>query len=164
MNALVSSWQTFFSAEVGASAALTGLVMVAASVNLSRILAHELLPGRAAETVVALGGALVLSSLMLLPGQPAVAQGLECGLVGALSLAAPFTFQLHAHRSSFPNSEGRPIVRALLSSLVGVPLLIAGGLLFVGAAQGLYWAAAGIILSLVVGIIGAWVLLVEINR
>lgn len=40
----------------------------------------------------------------------------------------------------------------------------AGGLLFWGDFDGLYWAAAGLILSLVVGIIGAWVLLVEINR
>jgi hypothetical protein len=164
MNPLTTQWQTFFSAEVGASAALTGLVMVAASVNLSRIMAHELLPGRAAETVIALGGALVLSSLLLLPGQPTIGQGIECGLIGLLSLAAPFTFQLHAHRSSFPNSEARPIVRAVLSSLVGVPLLVAGGFLFEGVPAGFYWAAAGLILSLAVGIVGAWVLLVEINR
>jgi putative flippase GtrA len=164
MTPLVSSWQTFFSAEIGASAALTGLVMVAASVNLPRIMSHELLPGRAAETVIALGGALALSSLLLLPGQPAIAQGIECGLIGATSLAAPFTFQLHAHRSAFSHSQSRPLVRAVLSSLVGVPLLVAGGLLFWGDFDGLYWAAAGLILSLVVGIIGAWVLLVEINR
>jgi hypothetical protein len=164
MTSLVSSWQTFFSAEIGASAALTGLVMVAASVNLPRIMSHALLPGRAAETVIALGGALALSSLLLLPGQPAIAQGIECGLIGAMSLAAPFNFQLHAHRSAFPNSQGKPLVRAVLSSLVGVPLLIGGGLLFWGDLDGLYWAAAGLILSLVVGIIGAWVLLVEINR
>ena len=50
------------------------------------------------------------------------------------------------------------------SRKVGAPLLIASGFLIEGAAVGLYWAAAGLILSLVVGIIGAWVLLVEILR
>lgn len=164
MNPVVSSWQTFFSAEVGASSALTGLVMVAASVNLQRIMSHALLPGRAAEAVIGLGGALVLSSLLLLPGQQVMAQAIECGSIGVLSLAAPFSFQLHAYRSPIPNSEARPIVRASLSSLVGVPLLVAGGLLSWGDLDGLYWAGAGLILSLVVGIIGAWVLLVEINR
>jgi len=93
-----------------------------------------------------------------------VALAIECGSIGVLSLAAPFAFQLHAYRSPLPNSEARPFVRAFLSSFVGVPLLVAGGLLCWGDLDGLYWAAAGIILSLVVGIIGAWVLLVEINR
>ena len=47
MNPLSADWQTFFGAEMNATAALTGLVVVAMSVNLSRIMAHPLLPGRA---------------------------------------------------------------------------------------------------------------------
>jgi hypothetical protein len=164
MTSLTTDWQAFLSAEVGASATLTGLVVVAISVNLSRIMAHQLLPGRALEALIALGGALVLTSLLLVPGQPVLAQASECGFVGSLSLATPFAIQLRAHRSSTPNSEAKPLIRALLSSLVGVPFLVASGLLFEGAAAGLYWAAAGVILSLLVGIIGAWVLLVEIVR
>jgi modulator of FtsH protease len=164
MNPLTADWQTFLAAELNASAALTGLVVVAISVNLARITAHELLPGRALETLFALTGAVLLTSLLLIPRQPVRVQAAECLLVGAFSLAAPFRFQIRAFRSSFPNSQVHPLMRAALSSLVGAPFLAAGALLWSGAAAGLYLAAAGVVLSLLVGVIGAWVLLVEIIR
>jgi len=164
MNPLSSDWQTFFAAQVNASAALTGLVVVAVSVNLTRIMAHPLLPARAGEALIALVGALVLTSLLLIPRQPVAAQAAECGLVGLLVLACPFSFQLAAWRSDTPNEIARPFVRALMSSIGGAPMLVAAALLAQGSAAGLYWTAAGVILSLLVGIVGAWVLLVEILR
>jgi modulator of FtsH protease len=45
-------WSDFFVAEVGAAAALSGLVVVAISINLKRILTVPVLPGRAAETLL----------------------------------------------------------------------------------------------------------------
>jgi hypothetical protein len=39
VNPAFADWQSFFSAEVGAAAALAGLVAVAISINLARILA-----------------------------------------------------------------------------------------------------------------------------
>jgi hypothetical protein len=58
-------------AEVGASAALTGLLVVATSINLARILAIAQLPGRAAEGLIILVGAFVLGSVALIPDQSA---------------------------------------------------------------------------------------------
>jgi hypothetical protein len=164
MTSLTADWQTFFAAELGATAALTGLVVVAVSVNLGRIMAHPLLPGRALEALFSLMGAVLLSSLMLIPHQPARVLAVECVLVGVFSLFAPLRFQVQALRHSTPNAEARPFTRAVLACMVGVPFLIAGWVLWSGAAAGVYWAAAGVILSLLVGVIGAWVLLVEINR
>lgn len=164
MSLLTPEWQTFFAAEVNAAAALTGLVVVAISVNITRILEQPLLVERAVEALIALVGALVLTSLLLMPGQPPGAQAGECGLVGALMLAAPLRFQLHAWRSEIPNERARPITRALMTGLGGAPMLVAAGLLAGGSAAGFYWAAAGLIVSLVVGVVGAWVLLVEILR
>lgn len=43
-----AGWKNFFIAEVGATAVLAGLAIVAISINLSRILAFPELPGRAA--------------------------------------------------------------------------------------------------------------------
>lgn len=40
------AWQVFFAAQVGASAALLGLLFVGASLNLDKILAGPLLPRR----------------------------------------------------------------------------------------------------------------------
>jgi hypothetical protein len=49
---LTPDWATFFSAELGALAALTGFVVVAISINLSRILAYSWLPARAGEALI----------------------------------------------------------------------------------------------------------------
>jgi modulator of FtsH protease len=45
---VAESWEPFFVAQVGASAALTGLVFVALSINLSRIIGDHVLIGRPA--------------------------------------------------------------------------------------------------------------------
>lgn len=164
MNPLAAEWQTIFAAQVNAAAALTGLVVVAISVNLARIVSQPLLPARAVEALIALVGALVLASLLLLPHQPPQVQAGEAGIVGTLMLAAPFSFQLHAFRSDTPNARARPLTRALMTGLGGGPMLVGAMLLLEGSSAGLYWAAAGVITSLVAGVVGAWVLLVEILR
>jgi hypothetical protein len=97
---------------VNATAALTGFVVVAVSVNLARIMSHPLLPPRAGEALIALVGALVLTSLLLIPRQPLAVQAAECGIVGLLALAGPFSFQLRAYRSDSPNDLARPLTRA----------------------------------------------------
>ena len=79
------AWSNFFVAEVGASAALTGLVIVAISINLATLVKNRPLSGRAGETVVQLAGVLLLSSLALVPGQPLWLLGVEFLGVGALA-------------------------------------------------------------------------------
>ena len=44
-------WTNFFIAAAGASASLAGLVFVALSVNINRILEYPQLPSRAAATI-----------------------------------------------------------------------------------------------------------------
>lgn len=70
MNPAFAHWANFFAAEVGAAAALTGLIIVAVSINLSRILSFPQLPARAAESFLMLIGALMVASLGLVPEQP----------------------------------------------------------------------------------------------
>src|ERR1700753_1706008 len=73
----MEGWTDFFVAEVGAAAALAGLLVVAISINIERILKYPSLPGRAWQTLVMIGVALVIASLALLPGQPLVYFGGE---------------------------------------------------------------------------------------
>jgi hypothetical protein len=63
----MESWHDFFIAEVGASAALVGLLFVALSLNVSQILKYSWLPARGAQTLVVLTGTLFEASLPLLP-------------------------------------------------------------------------------------------------
>ena len=51
---LLSEWQTFFAVQAGAAATLTGLVFVAVSLNLSKIMTIAGLPGRAGESMIQL--------------------------------------------------------------------------------------------------------------
>ena len=52
-----ADWASFFTALISAAAALTGLLFVAVSINLDRILkGGRFLPARAAETLAVLPG------------------------------------------------------------------------------------------------------------
>src|ERR1700753_2057839 len=65
----IAAWRDFFTACAGASAALAGLIFVALSVNITRILQYEHLPSRAAAAM----GSLMLiltESLALQAPQP----------------------------------------------------------------------------------------------
>ena len=64
---LTPDWATFFSAELGALAALIGFVVVAISINLSCILAYSWLPARAGEALIGPVGAVTPTSLVLIP-------------------------------------------------------------------------------------------------
>jgi hypothetical protein len=81
----MSGWESFFVAQVSASAAVAGLVFVGVSINLDKILKYAGLPGRALEALVVLILVLVVSTLMLVPGQSTILIGAE--LLGAGLLA-----------------------------------------------------------------------------
>lgn len=72
-----SEWTDFFVAGAGASAALAGLVFVAVSINIERILQFRGLPERALATVLLLLSVLLVSLIGLFPGQTETALALE---------------------------------------------------------------------------------------
>jgi hypothetical protein len=72
-----AEWSDLFVASAGASAALTGLLFVAVSINIERILGFDGLPERALETLTLLLGVVVVSVVGLIPGQTRTASGVE---------------------------------------------------------------------------------------
>lgn len=158
-----ADWSNFFVAEVGASAALTGLVAVAISINLERILAFKTLPGLAGSALILLSSVLVLTSAALIPHQPIFVFGLETFLIALTMLLVPLLIQVRSCKIE-PMPRRRTIIRAIMNGAPGLAILIAGVLLLLGQASGLYWIAAGAILSLISGVMIAWVLLIEILR
>jgi len=159
-----SPWHDLGVAAAGSSAALAGLVFVAVSINLDRILAYPWLPDRVAETVVLLLAVLVASLLLLVPGQSRVALALEVTAVGAAAWAAVTAVhvRLRHHRAQTTPLQRR--TRIVIGQLASLPALIAGASLLLHAGGGLYWLFAGITLSLVAAVFNAWVLLIEVVR
>lgn len=163
MGVVGEHWRDFFIAEVGATAALAGLVIVAISINLQQILAVAHLPGRAGEALSLLFGALVVCSLALIPDQ-------DARLLGGEILAVEFIVLANACISQVRSIGIKPqrlswfISRAVAVLLTCVPIVIGGVLLASGNVVGFYWIAPGVLAAIVASAINTWVLLIEILR
>jgi modulator of FtsH protease len=161
----MEGWSDFFVAEVGAAAALAGLLVVAVTINVERILKYPLLPGRAAETIIIVGAALVVGCLGLFPRQPPVWFGLEA-LAAGLFVGATGLWHLRA--AILRRNAGDPLtwtlVPLIVLALAVLPTVVGGILLIGGDEAGMYWIAVGLILSFVATLQNGWVLLIEILR
>jgi modulator of FtsH protease len=159
-----SEWTDLFVATAGASAALAGLVFVAVSINLERILAFRGLPERALETLLFLVSVLLVSVVALVPGQSHVALGLELLFV---TLLIDFVVLRQPAIQAEPGEELRRSWRAYrwtLRAVAMAPFLIGAASILAEQGGGLYWLVAGIVLAIAASVANAWVLLVEILR
>lgn len=158
------AWVNFMVAEAGASAALTGLIFVAVSINLEKILSYPSLPGRAAESIVELFSVLIIASFCLVPGESRSLLGWEMLLFGLGMWIVVGLLQARyilKHRTEPWHWMGLRIMFGLLTS---VPVCVAGISLLVQAGGGLYWLVPAILFSFIAGVFHAWVLLIEILR
>jgi hypothetical protein len=158
-----AEWTDLFVAVAGAAAALTGLLFVAVSINLERILKFEGLPERALETLLFLVGALLASLVGLIPGQSHVALGLELLLVSVVVSAV--VMRLPTLRLGDDEVEASWVIARWVVRLAAtVPFLIGGASVLLESGGGLYWIIAGIVFAIIGAVASAWVLLIEILR
>lgn len=159
-----TTWDTFFAAEVGASAALAGLIFVGLSINLQRILSLPTVANRAAQSIMLLVGVLGVASVLLIPAQTGAAQAVEV-LAVALPLWAGLDLIELRNWARIPTTFHRALGYHTIELQVPCALFV-GGAVFVGLgnAGGLFWFPAAMIVCFLVAVLEAWVLLVEINR
>ncbi|HTP69107.1 MAG TPA: hypothetical protein VMJ35_09405 [Dongiaceae bacterium] len=158
-------WSNFFIAGASAAAALAGLVIVAVSVNLARILQFPHLPSRAGATIARLILILVTSMVALIP-QPVRAVGIE---VLFLAAACWMVSIRSSRRSARAHAElQRPRFESLLESVAVeiqvLPFVVGAILLMLSREAGYYAVAGGVIATFVFSTLNMWVLLVEILR
>lgn len=150
--------------QAGVAATLTGLVFVAVSINLSRVLSTPGLVGRAAESILQLLGVVIISTVALIPEQSRTALGIEFVALGAALWITETTFQILYVRRKHGHPRMWAIVRIVQTQLANIPFCVAGVLLLMGWRAGLYWLVPGFAFSLLVGVASAWILLIEILR
>ncbi len=160
----LAAWEPFFSAMIAAAAALTGLLFVAVSINLDRILkGGRFLPTRAAETLATLLLVVASSALTLVP-QGTRLVGIEILIIVVPTLVITVRSQLTQRRRNPNDPVLWTISRMASTGLATIPCTIAGLSLAADWGGGLYWLAPTALLGIVGAVYNAWVLLVEIVR
>lgn len=163
MTEVVSQWNDFNVAMAGASAALAGLVIVAASVNIREIVAAGTLTARLAAAIATLVLALVVSAVGLIPGVGL----LGYGAITIVATVGAAWFQAHATlvilRDPEPQQRAR-IPKSVLGALPIAAYLTAGLMMLGGLPNGLLLAAVGCLVAIVSAILVSWIALVEVLR
>jgi hypothetical protein len=161
----MADWSNFFLGELGAAAALAGLLFVAVSVNQQRILSLGRMADRGLEALGMLLLVIIVASLPLVPGQPPRLLGGEILAIGLGILLALRPLQiayLGAVEAEYRRQSGRMVAgnraAVLVITLAGAVLLWRGDLV------GLYLLPLGILMTFFAVGINSWVLLIEINR
>ena len=158
-------WGDLFLAGAGASAALGGLLFVAVSINLDRIVALRSLPGAALGAIVLLVAVLMVSMVALVPGQARWMLATEVLVVGIPAWSIMTAIWIRALRAPIPNQPRFvPVISVVVTRAATLPIVVAGVSLLLGAGGGLYWVVPGVTFCLLVAIANAWVLLVEVVR
>ena len=162
MDAAELGWSEFAVAMAGAAAALAGLIIVAMSVNIDRILKAPSVAARGASAIGSLVIGVGAGCLMLIPGQPLWVFGLEV-IVGAALLWGLWGVML---REVLADARpGMPSFPRYSILFIAPALYTVGGVLaLLGGVAGIAWVAAGAIVSIIVGVVVAWIALVEILR
>jgi hypothetical protein len=164
VSAAMEAWEPFFTAQLGAAAALGGLVFVGLSLNLAKILSFPVLPNRALLALGLLLAILVVSSLLLIPDVPLPVLGVCTLLVGLVVGVFGTAIEIHVLRAVEIQYRTNFIGNLILFELSVLPYIVAGILLLRADLSALYWIAAAIVISFIKAVADAWVLLVEINR
>jgi hypothetical protein len=155
------SWQALFGAVAAASAALAGLLFVGLSINLMTIVGTPEHLARARETLGQMLGLLVLSIILLIPGQNRFILGIELIVLGAVVAGITVFLQ---RQTLMRIGRGRRVrwgARAAILHVGTLAIFIAGSGLMLGRFGGLYWLALTVLIYIMWSFMNAWMLVVQ---
>jgi modulator of FtsH protease len=159
-----TEWGGFGTTAATAAATLTGLLFIAVSINLQKILEAQSLPGRAAMTLLFFAIPLVASLLLVVPEQARAVLGGELVATGAVGGASALIIGHRAGRSQYEPRWSLLGTRLIPMGGNCLCIIVAGVSLAAQAGGGLYWLVPATVLAITAGLINTWVLMVEIMR
>jgi hypothetical protein len=131
-----AAWEGFAVGVVGAAAALAGLLVVAGSINISRIMESQVAIAGLGLTLVLFALVLVVGVVLLTPEQGHRYAGLEIAAAGGLAIGAVLVIR----RRPGANGHRAYAVSAVVMSLVDAGIFVLAGLGCAFATLGgLYW-------------------------
>lgn len=158
-------WHDFFLGELGASAALIGLVFVGVSINLSKIITSSGLVNRAGEALLNLVMVLFTASAALVPTDSAVVKGIIFLVIALIYWGLLLLLQIEIYRRIDPEYRKKFIIYTVIINQVAAICFFLGGLgLSTLGADSLYLIGAATFLAYTTCFIDSWVLLIEIMR
>jgi len=160
----LTDWQTLLSMQASAAATLTGLVFVAASINLTKIVATPLLTVRVVESLVQFLQVFFVCSMMIVPRQSPFALAIEILVVSFISWVIQILGFVRYHRARFGNPHWWLGLRLAVTHLSTIPFFVVAIDLLLGLDSALYWSVPGFCFSFVAGLFNSWVLLIEVAR
>ena len=158
------SWTAAFTAVAGSAAALTGLLFVALSINLDRVIKGPGLVARAVEVLLLLVAVLIIATLLLMPGQGADAAAVEILVTAIVTSSLLAGIHIRAPRQALGVTTSNFALRVVGDQMGPLFLVIGAVTLLTRSGGGLYWVVPALIAAMVAAVIGAWVMLVEIVR
>ena len=156
-------WASFALAITAAAATLAGLLFVAVSINLQRILSFKNLPARAAQTLILFTTPLITGLFLVVPGQGPAVVAWELIITGIAIGGLQLWINVRSPRWDQETPLTWIVARAFPVASCAC-LAVAGGTLLAQAGGGLYWLVPGVLAAFIVGLVNTWVLLVEILR
>ena len=160
----MKEWTDFYLAVASASAALTGLIFVGVSINLTKILSIQGLVDRALLSLLLLLTVLVLSILFLVPGLTTETAGIAVLVIGILSWLVIFRLDLSNIKSKQKQHKRQYLFNMLIDQMATTCFVLSGIAMIASWPMGTYWIVPAILISVVKAVFDGWALLVEINR
>jgi L-asparagine transporter-like permease len=160
----MQEWNDFYVATAGAAAALTGLIFVGISINLTQILTFPRLVLKASVALILLVSIMCFSVLLLVPRDRYNLIAYEIIGLGLIVWVIITRADLQIYRKALKEFKRLYLFNLLFDQLATLPYIVAGlHILFFGS-TGFYWMVPAMLLSFIKSVFDAWVLLIEIKR
>ena len=162
---MYSEWHDLFMATAGASGALLGLVFVALSISVKKIISIENLTAVALQPIHLLLSILILSIFMLFPHQSYTVLGSEIVITGLVIWVITLISDIHIYENIAEVEKKKSYMVNIVIAQVITLLIVTSGILIIASGQlGIHVLVFAIIFSFIRGVINSWAILVELNR